>query len=65
MSAAQYKKILEKEVVRINKKIDLLILKGQSYKDEARRHRELRMQLQRLQRPVGIFGRFFGHAVSY
>ncbi len=65
MSATQYQKVLEKEIARLNKKIDLLILKGQSYVVEARHHRELVGKLRRTQKTTSIFGRFFSHATSY
>lgn len=41
MSQAQYLKMLEKEIQRINKKIDLKILQGQVYTKEARDHKLL------------------------
>lgn len=65
MSATQYQKVLEQEIAKLNRKIDLLILKGQSYMAEAKRHRELLAQLKQVKRPTSIFGRFFSHAASY
>ena len=41
MSQAQYLKMLEKEIQKINKKIDLKILQGQMYRKEAREHKLL------------------------
>lgn len=41
MSQAQYLKMLEKEIQRINKKIDLKILQGEAYWKEARDHKLL------------------------
>jgi hypothetical protein len=41
MSHTQYLKMLDKEIQRINKKIDVKILKGQEYRKEARDHRLL------------------------
>ena len=41
MSQAQYLKMLEREINKINKKIDLKILQGQEYKREARDHKLL------------------------
>ena len=41
MSQAQYLKMLEREIQKINKKIDLKILQGQDYKKEARDHKLL------------------------
>lgn len=65
MSATQYQKLLERELTRLNKRIDLMILKGQSYVTEARQHREILMQLNRTKRSTSIFGRLFNHATSY
>lgn len=41
MSQAQYLKMLEREIQKINKKIDLKILRGESYKKEATEHKLL------------------------
>ena len=41
MSQTQYLKMLEIEIQKINKKIDLKILQGQDYKKEARDHKLL------------------------
>ncbi len=41
MSQSQYLKMLEKEIQKINKKIDLKILQGEKYMKEAREHRLL------------------------
>jgi len=41
MSQSQYLKMLEKEIQRINQKIDLKILQGESYVKEARDHKLL------------------------
>lgn len=41
MSQTQYLKMLEKEIQKINKKIDLKILQGQVYAKEARDHKLL------------------------
>ncbi|MDD5720917.1 MAG: hypothetical protein PHT16_00490 [Candidatus Pacebacteria bacterium] len=41
MSQTQYLKMLEREIQKINKKIDLKILQGQDYKKEARNHKLL------------------------
>ena len=41
MSQSQYLKMLEREIQKINKKIDLKILQGQDYRREARNHRLL------------------------
>jgi hypothetical protein len=41
MSQAQYLKMLEREIQKINKKIDLKILQGEKYLKEAREHKLL------------------------
>ena len=41
MSQTQYLKMLEKEIQKLNKKIDLKILKGEVYRKEARDHKLL------------------------
>jgi hypothetical protein len=41
MSQSQYLKMLEKEIQKINKKIDLKILQGETYFKEARNHKLL------------------------
>mgnify|MGYP001600037341 CR=1 FL=1 len=41
MSQSQYLKMLEREIQKINKKIDLKILQGEAYFKEARDHRLL------------------------
>ena len=41
MSQAQYLKMLEREIQKINRKIDLKILAGESYRKEARDHKLL------------------------
>jgi hypothetical protein len=39
MSQSQYLKMLEKEINKINKKIDFKIMRGENYRREARDHR--------------------------
>jgi hypothetical protein len=41
MSKTQYLKMLEREIQKINKKIDLKILQGEAYFKEARDHKLL------------------------
>lgn len=41
MSQSQYLKMLEREIQKINKKIDLKILQGEKYYKEAREHKLL------------------------
>lgn len=65
MSATQYQKVLERELARLNQKIDVLIMKGQAYSAESKRHKEILAQLKRVQRPSSMFGRLFTHAASY
>ncbi len=48
MTQAQYMTSLESELQRLNERIDLKILFGQSYADEARRHKMLREQSRKL-----------------
>lgn len=48
MSKYQLKKTIQKEIKDINWRIDMKIVRGISYRDEARRHKLLLMQLRRL-----------------
>ena len=41
MSQSQYLKMLEREIQKINKKIDLKIMEGEKYAKEAREHKLL------------------------
>ena len=41
MSQGQYLRMLEREIQKINKKIDLKIFQGENYKKEAREHKLL------------------------
>lgn len=59
MSTKKYKKVLEREIDKLNQKIDLKILWGQSYKDEARRHKAL------LQKIYNRKKSFFGRTLQY
>ena len=58
MSQAQYLKMLEREIQKINKKIDLKILKGEKYVKEAREHRLLLKKV-RYHSRRNFLGRFF------
>ncbi len=49
------------ELKRLNEQIDIKIIKGQSYAQEARRHRSLRSQLNRARRASWLT-RSFGFA---
>ncbi len=57
MSQAQYLKMLEKEIQKINKKIDLKILEGQKYAKEAREHKLLLKKV-RYHSKRGLVNRF-------
>lgn len=48
MSKYQLKKTIEKEIKDLNWRIDMKIVRGISYRNEARRHKLLLMQLNRL-----------------
>ena len=58
MSQAQYLKMLEKEIQKINKKIDLKILQGEVYYKEARDHKLL-LQKVRYHTRKSFFNKFF------
>ncbi|MBI2627375.1 hypothetical protein HYW72_00405 [Candidatus Nomurabacteria bacterium] len=60
MSQAQYLKMLEKEIQKINNKIDLKILQGEAYSKEARDHKLLLKKV-RFHSRRSFFGRFFPH----
>lgn len=58
MSQNQYLKMLEREIQRINKKIDLKIIQGQNYKKEAMEHKLLLRKV-RYHARRNFFARFF------
>jgi hypothetical protein len=58
MSQTQYLKMLELEIQKINKKIDLKILQGESYFKEARDHKLL-LQKVRYHSRKSFFNRLF------
>jgi hypothetical protein len=58
MSQSQYLKMLEKEIQKINKKIDLKILQGETYFKEARDHKLL-LQKVRYHSRKNFFSKFF------
>ena len=64
MSQTQYLKMLEKEIQKINKKIDLKILEGRSYAKEARDHKLL-LQKVRFHTRKNFFSRFFPRVEHY
>lgn len=57
MSQSQYLKMLEREIQKINKKIDLKIMEGQKYAKEAREHKLLLKKV-RYHTRRGIINRF-------
>ena len=57
MSQTQYLKMLEREIQRINKRIDLKILQGEAYFKEARNHKLL-LQKVRYHTRKGLMNRF-------
>lgn len=59
MSQKQYQKNIEKELARINSIIDLKILQGQSYFNEAKKHKTLVRSLNAFSaRNTSFIGRF-------
>jgi len=58
MSQSQYLKMLEREIQKINKKIDLKILQGEKYVKEAREHKLLLKKVSYHTRR-NFFSRFF------
>jgi len=57
MSQSQYLKMLEREIQKINKRIDLKILQGEKYIKEAREHRLLLKKV-RYHTRKGLVNRF-------
>lgn len=57
MSQSQYLKMLDREIQRINKKIDVKILQGKEYRKEARDHKLL-LQKVRFHTRKGLMNRF-------
>ena len=58
MSQQQYLKMLEREIEKINKRIDLKILQGQSYLKESRDHRLILKKIRFMERQ-NFFKRLF------
>jgi hypothetical protein len=56
MTTAQYQKSLQRELVRLNQNIDMMIIKGQSYVVESRKHKVLLRQIRSVQ-VQGLFSR--------
>lgn len=49
MTTTQYQKSLQRELAQLNRRIDMMIIKGQSYVTESRKHKMLIRQLRMLQ----------------
>jgi len=60
MATTHIAPILEKRIQELNKKIDSKILRGKSYKDEAREHRALLSRVKNLTRR-----NMFSHSFSF
>ena len=61
MSRQELKKTIERQLKELNWKIDMKIIHGLSYRQEARRHKILLRQLEHLKRSeAGIFDKIFG-----
>ncbi|HWA32026.1 MAG TPA: hypothetical protein VG694_01060 [Candidatus Paceibacterota bacterium] len=58
MSQREYLKTIERELQRINQKIDLKIIRGEDYKREARDHRLLLRKISYLNRQ-NLFRKMF------
>jgi hypothetical protein len=58
MSQSQYLKMLDREIQKINKIIDIKILRGEDYKKEARDHKLLLKKV-RFHTRQSLFSRFF------
>lgn len=67
MSKYELLKTVKKELRELNWRIDMKILRGLSYREEARRHRILLRQLEHLRRrsEQGIFSKMAGAAAMF
>ncbi len=67
MSKHELLKTVKRELRELNWRIDLKIVRGLSYREEARRHRILLRQLERLKesRSEGIFGKMASMAAMF
>jgi len=63
MSQSQYLKMIEREIQKINKQIDLKILTGERYSKEAREHKLLLKKV-RYHTKRNFFSRFFSRPTS-
>ena len=60
MSRYELKKTVQRQLRELNWRIDMKIVQGLSYRQEAKRHKILLRQLEHIRRSeVGIFGRIF------
>ncbi len=57
MTTAQYQKTLQRELAQLNRRIDMMIIKGQSYIAESRKHKMVLRQLRVIQ-GQSFFSRF-------
>jgi hypothetical protein len=66
MSKHQIVRELRREISKLNRIIDLAIIRGVSYRDEARRHKFLTAQLARLQPKRSLFSSLsFAHMFMF
>ena len=59
MSRAQYLKIIEREIVKLNKRIDMKILRGEEYLREAKEHKLLLRKVRQNLPKKSFFGDLF------
>ncbi len=59
MSQTQYIKTIENKIKRLNERIDLKIINGQSYGADSREHKALLRKIAARKQSVGLFGRLF------
>ncbi len=64
MSQSQYIKMVEREIQKLNKKIDLKILKGLDYREEARDHKILLRRMRYHAKP-SLFRKFLPLAFQF
>ncbi len=64
MTTAQYQKSLQRELAKLNQRIDMMIIKGQSYVAESKKHKMLLRQLRSLQ-GQSFFSRFMTNSMSF
>lgn len=63
MTTAQYQKSLQREIAQLNRRIDMMIIRGQSYMAESRKHKMLLRQLRAMQ-SQNFFSRL-SHSMSF